>query len=225
MYKKYLFFWMFMFFFIQNNAQVLKVVSNEQLALFDTRMSYNPIISPTGDYILLTAPDSIGLCMYDLQSNRLIELNSDKGAGFDAKISEDGKLVAYRSQRYINQSYYTTLKVLNIESKKIQSVVRKSLDIEGYAFQDGTILVIEDGKISTKRILGNIIVKKPPVSSIKRGQLYMTLYSQTSLISPAGTKNNYLWTSVSPDRKKLLYYVIELDQAFVSDIDGRNAVS
>lgn len=223
--KKHLFLWVLLFCIPQMQAQHVKVISNEPLSLPASEMGYSPVISPAGEYVLLSAGDNSGLRMYDLKSKQLTTLTKDRGAGFGVKISDDGKLVAYRSQQYINKLRYTTLKVLDISTKKTKDILKNSRDIEGFTFQEGTIFVIEDGKLQTKRITGNVVAKKSAVSSLKRGQLYMTRYNQTSLVSPAGSENNYLWASVSPDGSKLLYYVIELGQAFVSNLDGSDAVS
>lgn len=117
------------------------------------------------------------------------------------------------------------MKVLDIESEKIYDVVKNSRDIEGYAFQEGTINIVDNGKLISKKIKGKNLQKVNAVSSIKQGQLNMTQNNLTKQISPFGTENNYLWTSVSPDGTKLLYYVIELGEAFVSNLDGSKPVS
>lgn len=225
MQTKHLIAWVLLLMVMPIQAQVVKVISDEPLNLPESELGYNPVISPTGTYILFSGDDFSGLRRYDLKTERLVTLSTEKGAGFDLKISEDGKLVAYRSQEYSNKLRYTTLKVIDMQTRKKHNIIKKSRDIEGYAFEGGSIFVIEDGKMRHKRIIGDIVLKRPAVSSIQKGQLQVTRYSQTSTISPTGSDDNYLWTSVSPDGTKLLYYVIEHGQAYVSNLDGSNPVS
>lgn len=203
----------------------IKVISNEPIPLPKTETGYNPVLSPAGDYLLITGNDLKGLRKYDLVTMQLQTLTTDKGAGFDVQISENGNLVAYRSQQYKNRLRYTSLKTLDISTGKRNEVVKESRDLEKFIIKDGTVLAVENGTLKTKRLTGKSLKTVPAISSIKKGQLYTTQNKKTVLISPAGTNINYLWSSISPDGKKLLYYIIEHGKAYVSNLDGSNPVS
>lgn len=206
-------------------AQGIRVISNEVVPLPVSETGYSPVMSPAGDYVLITGHDLTGIRKYDLATGKLHTLATDKGAGFDVQISEDGKLVAYRSQQYKNRLRYTTLKTLDISTGKQNEIVKESRDLEKFLIKDGTVLAIEKGTLKSKRISGKTLRTIPAISSISKGQLYLTQNKKTSLVSPAGTSKNYLWTSISPDGKKMLYYVIEQGKSYVSNLDGSNAVS
>lgn len=206
-------------------SQGIRIISNEQIPLPKTESGYNPVLSPAGDYILITGNDLKGLRKYDLATRQLHTLTTDKGAGFDVQISEDGNLVAYRSQKYKDRLRYTSLKTLNITSGKQSEIVKESRDLEKFTIKDGTVLAVENGTLKTKRFAGKQLASVPAISSVKKGQLYVIKDKKTELISPAGTDISYLWTSVSPDGKKLLYYIIEHGKSYVSNLDGTNPVS
>ena len=53
-------------------------------------------------------------------------------------------------------------------------------------------------------------------------QLHLTINGEKRILSPLGSDKRYLWPSISPDGKKLLFFV-SADCAYVSDIDGKNA--
>jgi Tol biopolymer transport system component len=203
----------------------IKVVSNEPIPLPKTETGYNPVLSPAGDYLLITGNDLKGLRKYDLVTKQLQTLTTDKGAGFDVQISENGNLVAYRSQQYKNRLRYTSLKTLDISTGKRNEVVKESRDLEKFIIKDGTVLAVEKGTLKSKRVSGKTLRTAPAISSISKGQLYLTQNKQTIRLSPEGKNINYLWTSISPDGNKLLYYVIEHGKAYVSNLDGSNPVS
>jgi len=203
----------------------IKVVSNEPIPLPKTETGYNPVLSPAGDYLLITGSDLKGLRKYDLITKQLQTLTTDKGAGFDVQISENGNLVAYRSQQYKNRLRYTSLKTLDISTGKRNEVVKESRDLEKFIIKDGTVLAVEKGTLKSKRVSGKTLRTAPAISSISKGQLYLTQNKQTIRLSPEGKNINYLWTSISPDGNKLLYYVIEHGKAYVSNLDGSNPVS
>jgi len=203
----------------------IKVVSNEPIPLPKTETGYNPVLSPAGDYLLITGSDLKGLRKYNLTTKQLQTLTTDKGAGFDVQISENGNLVAYRSQQYKNRLRYTSLKTLDISTGKRNEVVKESRDLEKFIIKDGTVLAVEKGTLKSKRVSGKTLRTAPAISSISKGQLYLTQNKQTIRLSPEGKNINYLWTSISPDGNKLLYYVIEHGKAYVSNLDGSNPVS
>lgn len=206
-------------------SQGIKVISNEQIPLPKTEFGYNPVLSPAGDYILITESNLKGLSKYDFTTKQLNTLTTEKGAGFDVQISQDGSLVAYRSQQYKNKLRYTTLKTFNMTNGKNTEIIKDSRDLEKFVIIDGTVVAVENGAVKSKRISGKSIGAIPAISSVKKGQLYVTHNKKTQLVSPTGNNNHYLWTSISPDGKKMLYYVIEQAKAYVSNLDGTNPVS
>ena len=207
------------------SAQTIRVISNEMIPLPASETGYSPLMSPAGDYVLITGHDLQGLRKYDLATRELQTIATDKGAGFDAQISADGRLVAYRSQQYKNRLRYTTLKTVDVVTGKQNELVKESRNLEKFLIEDGTVLAIENGELKSKKLSGRTLRSIPPISSISKGQLYLTQNKQTRLVSPAGNNLSYLWTSISPDGKKMLYYVIEHGKSYVSDLDGANAVS
>lgn len=206
-------------------SQGIRMISNEQIPLPRTESGYSPVLSPAGDYILITGNDLKGLRKYDLATKQLQTLTTDKGAGFDVQISDDGNLIAYRSQSYKDKLRYTSLKTIDLKSGKQSEIVKDSRDLEKFTIKNGTVMAVEKGKLKTKRLAGKQLSDIPAISSVQKGQLYITKDRKTNLISPAGTGYNYLWTSVSPDGQKMLYYIIEQGKAYVSNLDGSNPVS
>ena len=204
-------------------SQGIKMVSNEQILIMESEDGCLPIMSPTGDYLILAGNDTQGLKKYDLATKKLTTLTTEKAVG--VQISSDGSTVVYRSKNYEGKLRYTSLKSIQLETGEKEELIKNTRDLEGVDVKQGTVLAVNKGKMVSKRVSGEKLESIPVVPSIKDGQLYITEKGKTRLLSPAGTNVNYLWPSVSPDGKKLLYYVMDQGQAYVSNSDGTNPVS
>ena len=204
-------------------SQGIKMVSNEQIPIMESEDGCLPIMSPTGDYLILAGNDTQGLKKYDLATKKLTTLTTEKAVG--VQISSDGSTVVYRSKNYEGKLRYTSLKSIQLETGEKEELIKNTRDLEGVNVKQGTVLAVNKDKMVSKRVSGEKLESIPVVPSIKDGQLYITEKGKTRLLSPAGTNVNYLWPSVSPDGKKLLYYVMDQGQAYVSNSDGTNPVS
>lgn len=71
-------------------AQGIEVVSNTPLPIPSKDAVYSPVISPTGEYLLVTSNAMNGLQKYDLVTGNLTTITNDNGAGYNVKISNDG---------------------------------------------------------------------------------------------------------------------------------------
>ena len=208
-------------------SQGIKVVGNEPLTISELEGSYCPRLSPNGDYLLVTSDDRQGLQKYDLATHTLTTITTDKSAGFDMQITADGNTIVYRTSEYIGRLRYSSLKSMNVKTGKTSTIIKNTRHLQGMSVEDGTVLAVDNGKLLKKKLSGKTLsaATTPAVASIKDGQLYVTQNNKTKLVSPAGQDAAYLWASISPDGKKLLYYVINTAQAYVSNLDGSNPVS
>ena len=206
-------------------SQGINVLSDEEISFLSSGGYFNPVLSPKGDFLIVTSANLQGLQKYDFAAKKLTQITSEAGAGFDAQISSDGSTIVYRTREYKDRLRYTSLKSLNLETGKETELVKPTRDLEGVALKEGTVLAVENGKLKTQRVAGKKLAENPPVTSLKDGRIYVTKDGSTKLISPAGGAQRCLWNSVSPDGTKLLYYVIEHGKAYVSNLDGSNPVS
>jgi len=207
-------------------SQGIKVLSHEEIPLSGSDGYFNPVISPDGNFMLVTSADLRGLQKYDFATKKLTTITTEASAGFDAQISADGKDVVYRAKEYKDRLRYTSLKSFNLETGKITELVKPTRNLEGVTVKESTVLSVDGGKLKTQTLSDKSLAVIPPVSSINtEGKLYVTAGNTTRLVAPFGEDAGYLWNSVSPDGTKLLFYVIEHGKAYVSNIDGSNSVS
>ena len=181
------------------SAQVLEVVSMQQLPIAAQADMKVAGVSPAGDYVLLTSGSNKGLQCYDMASQTLTTITEADGAGYNVQVSQDGKEVVYRETSFDrNNLRQNKIIRMNMSNQRQNVVARGQRDMKLMATSDNlTTVTIADRKIV-----------------LKHNGLSTTL-------APNGMNESYLWPSVSPDGKKICYYVAGKG-CFVANIDGSN---
>ena len=178
-------------------AQVLKIVSMQQISTPSNMEGKVVGISPKGDYLLLTDLSNTGLVRYELASKTATTITDAEGAGWDVKISQDGNKITYRQRHDNNQ------------------LIRH--DIMQYNIADGKAIVRQQAQRGTAQLVAadaNITV-----SVNEDLHLVLTQNSKSIILTPNGAEQAYNWPSISPDGSKILYYVSGRG-CFVCDLKG-----
>lgn len=206
-------------------AQVLTVESEHQLATPENSMAKVVAISPTGDYILLSNDNNASLTRFDLATGEAKKLTDAPGAGYNVQISQDGNEIVYRETQFNEQHLrYSSLQSMNMLTGAREELIAPTRDLQGYAVENHTAAAIDGGKMKAKSLNGSQARVERPVLSIKNRQLMITRNGTTEVFSPNGQEYSYIWESVSPNGKNVLYYVCGVG-AFVCDVHGQNKVS
>ena len=181
------------------SAQVLEVVSMQQLPIAAQADMKVAGVSPAGDYVLLTSGSNKGLQCYDMATQTLTTTTEADGAGYNVQVGQDGKEVVYRETSFDrNNLRQNKIIRMNMSNQRQNVVARGQRDMKLMATSDNlTTVAIADRKIV-----------------LKHNGLSTTL-------APNGMNESYLWPSVSPDGKKICYYVAGKG-CFVANIDGSN---
>ena len=182
------------------SAQILEVVSVQELpgaSYEDARVAG---ISPNGDYILMTNGANQGLKRYDIASGVMTKLTDAEGAGFNVQFSRDGKEIVFR-ERFTgaDKLRYNNIVNANLSANTKQVVAKAQVNND--------MLVAPGSKV----VLTN-----------SECEMYITKNGKKIQIAPQGNEVNYIWASLSPNQKKILYYVSEMG-CYVCDVDGRNS--
>ena len=200
-------------------AQVLNVTSIDKVNL--PEQAAVAAISPQGDYLLLTSATNQGLTKLDLTTNQTQVLSTAMSAGHNVKISPDGQTVVFREGSFNNKRLrMSSLKSVNLATGASQILVKPTRDLQGYAIDGTSAAAVNKGKYSNKAI-GTAKAQKVPVLSLDKGKLMITINGKTRNLSPNGTQFSYLWSSLSPDGTKVLFYQ-SAHGTYVCDLDGSN---
>lgn len=208
-------------------AQILNVSSIERLNVTNDKgnISQAVAISPQGDYILLSTDTRNGLVKLDLASGATKVLTDKAGTGSDVQISQDGQQVVYGEVSYKDKRRYEAVKTINLASGKSQTLVKPTRDLRGYAADNSSAIVVTNDQVKTFALAkGASAAENRPVLSHHHLKLYITRDGVTTLFAPNGADERYIWSSLSPDGTRVLYYVSG-QGTFVSDIDGKDFIS
>ena len=182
------------------SAQLLEVVSTQQLRTPSGEELKVAGFSPKGDYLLLTNDVNNGLLRYDLATGVTNTISEASGAGWSVKISEDGQCIVYR-ERYMDANQLMKHNIVKYDmSDKKKAIVAKN-----------------------QRNLNQLVHANGANSVTINEDLHMILVhnGKNIVLAPNGTNEAYNWASISPDGQKILYYVSGRG-CYVCDLKGGN---
>lgn len=199
------------------NAQILNVNSTTKVNVPNGTKVSTAQLSPDGKWVVISHQSTLGLDKLDLSTNKITRI-SDTGNGFDLKIANDNKTVIYRESNYgADKRRYTTLKSVNVATGVTNVISPITRDTRAFAGATAKTLKANTGIINNNTTI--------PVVSINKGNMYVTINGISTLVAPQGSEGqSYLWPQVSPDGKKILYFVVG-QGCFVCNIDGSNPVA
>lgn len=201
-------------------AQVFNVASLVPVELPSDVGSKVVAISGQGDFLLLTTDNNSGLTKLDLNTGKAQNITQAAGAGYDARVSPDGKRVVYRENLFTpGHLRMVSLRSINLESGQHKELVAPTRSLQGVALNNQAALPVTRGQVAAKGFEGKVSAKNAVVLSINNRQLMISRNGKTSNLSPNGKDKSYLWPSLSPDGTKILYYV-GAEGAFVCNLDG-----
>ena len=207
------------------SAQIFTSVSLKKIAgreASDTKLAG---ISPMGDYVLTTTAGNKGLKKTDLSTGREDVLTEAVGAGMGAAVSDDGRQVVYREVSFTPEEHLrmTALRSIAVDSKKVSTLCRPMRQVKAYGFNRNIVYTMNDDDdiLIYKGIAGGQQEMSAPCVFLEDLQLMLNKDGETVRLSPNGVDVSYIWPSVSPDGKHILYYVSGKG-AYVCDIDGGN---
>lgn len=203
-------------------AQVFNIASLVPVALPPDVGSKVVAISGQGDFLLLTADDNSGLTKLDLSTGKAQNITRAAGAGYDARVSPDGKRVVYRENSFTSGHLrMVSLRSINLASGQSRELVAPTRNLQGVGINNQAALPVTRGQVTAKGFEGKVSDKNGVVLSINNRQLMISRNGKTRNLSPNGKEKSYLWPSLSPDGTKILYYV-GAEGAFVCNLDGSN---
>lgn len=205
------------------SAQIVDVQSITKVELPAGVTADRAVLSPSGDFVVAGSLFDGGLNRIDVTDGSVSRV-ADSGSTLDLQISADGSKVAFRKAAYdSDHRRMVSVEQYDFTSGKTETLVSPSRNLQGFRISDDATVSVENGKAKVRTRTG-LKAYNQPVASIQYGALYITTDGETRNISPQGAEgNSYLWPTVSPDGRKVAYYLATVG-AYVCDIDGSNPV-
>lgn len=204
-------------------------------------------ITPDGSRLLLTTDTYRGLTLYSIADGTSTTLTTDEGAGYEPRFAREGATVVYRATSF-TPLRMTALRSVDIDGGETggprkamatpssRQLLPPTRDLQGLAVSDGALSVVSGGKrkaiilsggkrqtLNRSKLKASAAVSgsTAPLLSIADRQLMISTGDESRVLSPNGTDESYIWPSLSPDGKRVLYYVCG-DGAYTCDLDGGN---
>jgi len=206
-------------------AQIADVISINRLPA-DGGTFYYPVVSPSGDYLLVSNAGYSGLVKIDLATNTQTVLSTAPFAGYYPSISADGKKIAFREDSYQDNLRYVSVKSVDLSSSSVKpvEVTPPSRDYSGMRFTKGTLKIAQGKKEIRKNIETAAQGKEQPLLTIENGLMALYKDGARTELAPNGKDKSYIWASISPDGTKIVY-TTPPHRTWVCDIDGQNPVA
>jgi Tol biopolymer transport system component len=206
-------------------AQNIKVISAQQITNKNEGIFYFPKFSPDGKKVFFTSANFIGIYYYDITHGLLKKLNNSYGSGYGFSFSPDSKRIYYREDKFKGNKKISSIVVQDISTKKIIYLEKDKTGLSvPIVTSAGDCFYTESGKVNilstlNKTLPKSLIKKMEPVVYIENENLMIFINGEKKILDPLGS-GSYLWPSLSPDKKKILF-TFAGDASYICDLNGK----
>jgi Tol biopolymer transport system component len=183
-----------------------------------------PVLSPAGDKLLFTSENQKGLWLYDLNTKELITICESEGAGYAPIFNADGTKIFYRKTIYQNKRKLDAIESFDLVKKQKIEMISPQRNLAHLQNYQNGFLVSTDRKL-LKATFGKTKNNVPPYVCTEDLKLVVYANGKRTELNPTGENNaRYIWVSLSPDNKKILFTVAGKG-TYVSDLEGKITAS
>ena len=209
------------------NAQNFDVVSNQQVNVGNNVAAFHPQFMPGGNALLVSSENYAGLGVIDINAQTYTKITDMPGAGYKPAMSADGKMVVARHADYFNQTM--SLYKIDLATKGTVELAKNIQHINQINFEGNDITFAVNGRSFKKSAInGKELSNKISSVYVTEEDLKLVVYNKgvRTVVDPLSTSTrdvNYCWSSISPDKTKLLF--VAGNNAYVSDLNGKNLIN
>ncbi|HEB61534.1 MAG TPA: hypothetical protein ENI82_00125 [Bacteroidetes bacterium] len=184
---------------------------------------YKARFSPQSSKIIVTSPDDKGLAIYDFSEDAIGQLNSKPGAGINPLFTPDGKIVVFQSHEFKNRRRVTSIYLQNLNTLEIKPVITDKRNLKLLDVDEKNIYFLDGNNVYAYNLDSGNTTENPQdiTLAFTDNDLNLVVYKngKKKTLNPQG-EGNYIWVSVSPDRKQILYNKAGKG-TFIADLTGK----
>ena len=170
-----------------------------------------PKWSPDGNYIAASGEKYSSIWLFELETKNWVRLVEENGAGWDFDWSPDSKKIAFRSNRFVSFRKQTTIKYIDIITKKVEKVIDYSRDFSTPKWLTSDILAfIHKKQLKTFSILKTALIKpdsnlqQKNVCIFSNENIYISKFNQPfAFLAPL--KGQTFNVTFSPNGQSILF--------------------
>lgn len=208
------------------SAQTITVKSQQELSVNN---AYYPTLNTDGNKLLFTTGSYKGLYLYDLETEQIKEISQAQNAGYYPIFSADDSKIFYRNTSFKNKLRYDALESYDVKSEKeVQMLEPQRYLRQAQSYNNG--LLVLSGKYLLKSTYGKTKEAIPVYVSTENLNIYIYNNGARQQIKPLDGNNSYIWVSLSPDNKKILFtalgkgtYICNLSGEIIHSLGYLNA--
>ncbi len=180
-----------------------------------------PLLFPSGEYMLVRDAGDIGLLCIDLISGKKTNILNDNNITGDIFLSDGGSMIAYNTTEYRDHFRYNILKSVNLSTKEIKELDEPSRELYGFNFVGGKVKIGKRNKVRSVRLLNDIRkVENEYIVAVEDDDLVLYDGTVRKVLNPNG-KDTYLFVRLSPDKKSIVYVALnDKCHTFIYDINS-----
>lgn len=199
----------------------IKVAEDIQLTGKSQGEFYFPKFSPDGKSVFFTSGNFRGLWQLNLESGVLKQITALPGAGYKFVLTPDGKIIYFRTTEYKNKRRFHRLIEYNISTgtEKILEENERNLSPPTMAWKSGLFYLKNEKLTKINAQLSKTDENTAGLVYIENRNLILVRNGKKTILNPLG-EGIYLWPSISPDGKKILF-TLGGKGSYICDFNGK----
>lgn len=202
------------------NAQEIKVKRTKQLNPSIKGEYALSGISPDGKKLLVTTPNLKGLYLLNIRGGKTRKISDLAGAGYGPVFSPDGRYICFKSDEFSNKLRVSSIQKVDLTSGEIETLEKNSRNLSQPFAAGNNVVYTANGLHQVRGFQDDRLKSTENETYVMIEDLSLVLYinAEKKTLNPGGD-GSYIWASLSPDKTKILYYLVGKG-AFISDLDG-----
>lgn len=203
-------------------AQNVTVVEDIAITTPAEGSFFYPALSPDGTGIIFSSESRKGLWYKNFTTGITTVITDALGAGYEPGFSSSNGEIIYREDQFINGKRLSSLFAYDMVAKKSVVLDEGIRDLKicrsgdrssSYYIKETESRLIPTQKALQKNSSSELLV------TVKNSSIIIYENNMKRVLDPLG-EGNYIWTSLSPDNKKLVFTCLGKG-TYISNIDGK----
>ena len=187
------------------SGQLVKVLHKEKIDI--EKRAFYPVLNDKGNQLLFTGANYNGLKLVDLSTGKITQISESDGAGFEPVFEVNTGNIIHRETRFVERRKYQSVQRYNPSSRQRTELVPSTRNLK-------TTL-----PSTTRSGIKNV----PEIRVYSNAQsVIISNNGVEKLIKPfpESEVSGYIWASLSPDKKRILFYATGKGTCIV-DFNGK----